>query len=41
MSQFIEMFGTSESNEKGWKICSFGEKFYITSGGTPNTQIEE
>ena len=41
MSQFIEMFGTSESNEKGWKICSFGEKFSITSGGTPNTQIEE
>ena len=40
-SQFIEMFGTSESNEKGWKICSFGEKFSITSGGTPNTQIEE
>ena len=40
-SRFIEMFGTSESNEKGWKICSFGEKFSITSGGTPNTQIEE
>lgn len=40
-AQFVEMIGTSESNEKGWKVSSFGEKFNVTSGGTPDTQKEE
>ena len=39
-SQFIEMFGTSESNDKGWPVSTFGERFNITSGGTPDTQNE-
>ena len=39
-SQFIEMFGTSDANEKGWPISSFGKKLTITSGGTPDTQNE-
>ncbi len=40
-SRFIEMFGTSEANEKAWDVSTFGEKFNVTSGGTPNTQVEE
>lgn len=39
-SQFIEMFGTSEKNEKKWPKKSFGDKFTITSGGTPDTKNE-
>lgn len=39
-SQFIEMFGTAESNEKGWPISSFGSEFKISSGGTPDTTNE-
>lgn len=39
-SQFVEMFGLSEENDKRWPSMSFGEKLTITSGGTPDTKNE-
>lgn len=38
---FIDMFGDPVQNEKGWTLFKFGEKFNISSGGTPKTSITE
>lgn len=38
---FIDMFGDPVRNEKGWELSLFGEKFRISSGGTPRTNVPE
>lgn len=40
-SVFIDMFGDPVKNEKGWEVNLFGDKFQISSGGTPRTNIPE
>lgn len=37
-SIFYDMFGDPIENEKRWDTSSFGKKFKISSGGTPNTK---
>ena len=39
-AKFVEMFGSVEINDKKWEISTFGSKFIISSGGTPDTKNE-
>ena len=38
---FIDLFGDPITNPMGWEVDSFGNKFRISSGGTPNTKIKK
>lgn len=35
-SIFYDMFGDPVTNDKGWVVSKYGEKFKISSGGTPS-----
>lgn len=37
-ARFVEMFGDPAQAENKWQVSTFGDEFYITSGGTPNTK---
>lgn len=40
-ARFVEMFGDPADINTQWKLSSFGERFFITSGGTPPTSKSE
>lgn len=40
-SIFYEMFGDPMENDKNWTTTTYGEKFFISSGGTPSKSVKE